>query len=71
MEFDNLPGAGPHALFTICASLVDYGDFGFEELNRVFRAHAYAATTKIAFAGDNMDHQWGGTGHSIASRFTT
>jgi hypothetical protein len=58
MEFDDFPRTRPNALSAICAAGVDDSDFGFHEFDGIFRANTNAATTKIAFAGNDVNHQW-------------
>jgi hypothetical protein len=58
MEFDDFPRTSPNTLSAICASCVDDPDFGLHELNSIFRANANAASAEVAFAGNDMNHQW-------------
>lgn len=56
MELDYFPRTGPDALPAVRAPLVDDPDLRFKQFNGIFRTHAHAATTKVAFARNNMDH---------------
>jgi hypothetical protein len=58
MEFNDFPRTRPHALSAIRAAGVDDSDFGFHEFDGIFRANTNAATTEVALAGNNVNHQW-------------
>jgi len=58
MEFKDFPWARPHALSAIGTAGVDDSDFGFQKLNGIFGANPHAATAKVAFAGNDVNHQW-------------
>jgi len=58
MKFDDFPRASPDALSTIRAPGIDDPDFGLQELDRIFRANTNAASAKVAFAGNDVNHQW-------------
>jgi hypothetical protein len=58
MKFNHFPWACPHALSAICASGIDDPDLSFHQLNSIFRANTNAATAKVAFAGNDVNHQW-------------
>jgi hypothetical protein len=58
MKLDDLPGTSPDALSAIRATSIDDPDFGFHELDCVFGADPNAASAEVAFAGNDMNHQW-------------
>jgi hypothetical protein len=58
MKFNDFPWTCPHALSAICASGINDSDLGLHQLNGIFRANTNATTTKVAFAGNNVNHQW-------------
>jgi hypothetical protein len=58
MEFNDFPWTCPHALSAICASGVDDSDFSLHKLNGIFGANTNAAATEVAFAGNDVNHQW-------------
>jgi len=58
MEFNNFPRTCPNAFSAVCASRVDDSDFSLQELNGIFRADTNAATTEVAFAWNDVNHQW-------------
>lgn len=58
MEFDHFPRTRPDALAAIRAALVDNVNVRLHQLDGVFRAHTDTATAKVAFAGNDINHQW-------------
>ncbi len=68
MKLDHFPRTSPHALATIRAALVDNPNFRFHQLDGILGAHSDAATAKVAFAGNDVNHQWRITRHGILHR---
>ena len=64
MELDDFPRASPDAFATIRAALIDDPDLGLQELNGVFRTDTDAAAAEIAFPGNEVNHEWHGTGQT-------
>jgi hypothetical protein len=58
MKFDDFPGTSPYAFSAIRATSIDDPDFGFHELDRIFRANTNTASAEVAFAGNDVNHQW-------------
>jgi hypothetical protein len=58
MEFNDFPGTSPDALSAIRATSIDDPDFGLHELDRILGANANATSAEVAFAGNDMNHQW-------------
>lgn len=64
MKLDDFPGASPDAFATIRAALIDDPDLRLQELNGVFGTNTNAAAAEIAFPGNEINHEWRGTGQT-------
>ena len=63
MKLDHLPRTCPYTFSTIRAPLFDDFNLRLHQFNGIFRTNAHAAAAEIAFAGNDVDHERGGTGH--------
>lgn len=65
MKLDDFPRTRPHTLAAIGAAFVDDPNLRLHQLDGILGTHSDAATAKVAFAGNDVNHQWRVTGHGI------
>lgn len=65
MELNDFPRTRPDTLATVRAALVDNANLRLHQLNGILRTNPNATAAKVAFAGNNMNHQWGISWHKV------
>lgn len=65
MKLNDFPRTCPDTLAAIGAALVDDPNLRLHQLDGILGTYPDAATAKVAFAGNDVNHQWRVTGHEI------